>query len=183
MARPNRHKPPTQRAFQQEILCEANGEYWERATALWNWAVLAWRDGETVEAVQSARKSLRLWAKFPNRLGIARCLEVLAWAAAAEADPERSAVILGATETAWRDAGATLFLDLTEFRRCCEASVRRALGDRASAAAARRGRNMTLTDLLAYALGEQAKVVSSSLAERAVLTVGRVRLPNLSRRV
>jgi DNA-binding CsgD family transcriptional regulator len=29
---------------------------------------------------------------------------------------------------------------------------------------------MTLTDLLAYALGEQSKVVSSSLAEQAVLT-------------
>jgi predicted ATPase/DNA-binding NarL/FixJ family response regulator len=143
-------------------ICEAHGEYWERATALWNWAVLAWGQGDTAKATELARESLRLWANFSNRLGIAQCLEVLAWTAAAEAAYERSAVLLGVADAVWQAAGASLFPDLAEFHERCEANARRSLGDRAFMSAARRGRSLALADLMAYALGEQVKIVKSS---------------------
>lgn len=151
-------------------ICQAHGEHWERAIALWDWAVLAWRQGDSAQATESARDSLRLRAKFLNRLGIAQCLEVLAWTAADESAYERSAVLLGAAEEVRHAAGAALFPDLTEFHRHCEAKARGSLGERTFSSATRRGGNMTVTDLMAYALGEQLKVVESSLAEEATLT-------------
>ena len=117
-----------------------------------------------------ARDSLRLWAKFPSRLGIAQCLEILAWTASAEADYERSELLLGVADALWKAAGASLFPNLAEFHRRCEATTREAVGERAFAAAALRGASLTLTDLMAYALGEQMKEVKSSPAVAAPLT-------------
>jgi len=151
-------------------ICEAHGEHWNRATALWSWAVLAWGEGDTAKATELARDSLRLWAKFPSRLGIAQCLEVLAWTASAEADYERSELLLGVADALWKAAGASLFPNLAEFHRRCEATTREAVGERAFAAAALRGASLTLTDLMAYALGEQMKEVKSSPADAAPLT-------------
>jgi predicted ATPase/DNA-binding NarL/FixJ family response regulator len=151
-------------------ICEAHGEYWERATALWQWAVLAWGQGNAAEATELALDSLRLWASFPNRLGIAQCLEVLAWTAAADAAYERSAVLLGAAEAVWHAAGAALFPDLAEFHRRCEANARGALSDRAFTAASRRGGSLTWADLMDYAIGQQTKVDKSYPADEAVLT-------------
>jgi predicted ATPase/DNA-binding NarL/FixJ family response regulator len=151
-------------------ICEAHGEYWDRATALWGWAVLAWGHGDTAQASELARDSLRVWAKFPSRLGIAQCLEVLAWTAVAQAAYERSATLLGVAEAVWQAAGATLFADLVDFHENCAAKARRALGERAFTTATRRGRTLALDDLIAYALGEQVTVAQSSPVSEAVLT-------------
>jgi predicted ATPase/DNA-binding NarL/FixJ family response regulator len=160
----------TARLSECVAICEAHGEYWERATALWSWAMLAWGQGDTAEASESARDSLRVWAKFPSRLGIAQCLEVLAWTAAAEAAYERAATLLGVAEAVWQAAGAALFSDLIDFHDDCAAQAHRALGDRAFTLAARRGRALALDDLIAYALGEQERVAESLPVAEAVLT-------------
>jgi non-specific serine/threonine protein kinase len=158
------------RLAESVAICEAHGEYWARATALWNWAVLAWRQGEIAEAARHARASLQLWAKFQNRLGIAQCAEVLAWTAAAEMSYERAAGLLGAADALLRAAGASLFPELAEFHRHCQVDTRRALGERAFTAAARQSGTMTFDDLLAYALGESATVAKRLTADGAVLT-------------
>jgi predicted ATPase/DNA-binding CsgD family transcriptional regulator len=160
----------TTRLAQCVAICEAHGEYWERATALWDWAVLAWGEGDIAKATELARDSLRLWAKFPSRLGIAQCLEVLAWAASAESAYERSEALLGTADALWKAAGASLFPYLAEFHRRCEAKTREALGERGFAAAARRAENLTLAELMAYALGEPTKVVERAPADAAALT-------------
>ena len=151
-------------------ICDAHGESWARATALSTWAVLAWRHGDCVQATESAQDSLRLWARFHHRLGIAQCLELLAWTASDASDDERSAVLLGAAEEIRRGAGAGLLPDLAEFRRGCGAKVRAALGERAFSTATRQGATMPVVDVVAYALGEQAKPVGSVPGEDAVLT-------------
>jgi predicted ATPase/DNA-binding NarL/FixJ family response regulator len=151
-------------------LCDAHGEFWDRATALWSWAVLAWGQGETAEATSMARDSLRLWAMFPSRLGIAQCVEVLAWTAAAEAAYDRSATLLGVAEVAWQDAGATLFPELAAFHARCVAKARKGLGERAFTSAVRQSRSLTLADLVAYALGEDLEVSSGASSDEPVLT-------------
>jgi ATP/maltotriose-dependent transcriptional regulator MalT len=58
-------------------LSEAHGESWERASALCTWAILAWGQRNGAEATRLAHQSLQLCARFPDRLGIPQCLEVL----------------------------------------------------------------------------------------------------------
>jgi DNA-binding CsgD family transcriptional regulator len=151
-------------------ICDAHNECWQRATALSTWALLAWRHGDSMQATESARDSLRLWAQFHNRLGIAQCLELLAWAAADARDYQRSAVLLGAAEEIRRRVGGALLPDLAEFRGGCEAKARAALGERTFSTATRQGATMAVAGVIAYALGEQAKAVSSAPGKDAVLT-------------
>jgi predicted ATPase/DNA-binding CsgD family transcriptional regulator len=151
-------------------VCDAHGESWDRATSLSTWAVLTWRHGDSEQAMESARESLRLWSKFQNRLGIAQCVELLAWTAADAGDCERSAVLLGAAAEIRRGVGAGLLPDLAEFRRSCEAKARGALGERTLSTAMRRGANMPLTEVIGYALGEHPKTVGNAPGEEAVLT-------------
>jgi predicted ATPase/DNA-binding CsgD family transcriptional regulator len=149
-------------------ICDAHGERWQRATALSTWAALAWRHGDSAEATESAQDSLRLWAEFHNRLGIAQCLELLAWTAADARDYQRSAVLLGAAEEIRRGVGAVLLPDLAEFHRGCEAKAEAGLGERSFRTATRHG--ATMVDVMAFALGGPAKAISSARGEETVLT-------------
>jgi tetratricopeptide (TPR) repeat protein len=107
-------------------ICQAHGEYWEQASALWSLAILAWEQGDDDQATALSRESLALRAMFGDRVGIAQCLEVLAWAAAGGGAYDRAATMLGAADAVWKAVGASLFAYLARFHEDCESIVRRA---------------------------------------------------------
>jgi non-specific serine/threonine protein kinase len=150
-------------------LCEEKGESWERAAALWALSMMSWEQGDRAQATELARDSLRLRAAFPDQLGIAKCLELLAAIAAAGSQHERSGVLLGAAQAMVRSVGAVLAPDLAQVHADCEATIRRALGERGFAAVTRQGAGLVLDDLVAYALADRPTVKPPS-AEISVLT-------------
>jgi non-specific serine/threonine protein kinase len=160
----------TARFGESVAICEQAGEYSERSSALCSWAVLEIERGETAHATELAAESLRLRSAFPDRLGIAQCLEVLAWTAADDASFKRAATLLGMADAAWKAVGASLFADLAGLHDRCAGQARRALGERGFTKAVEQGAGLALTDALAYAVGERAADVSAKPTSGEVLT-------------
>jgi non-specific serine/threonine protein kinase len=63
-----------------------------------------------------------------DRGGVARCVEALAWAAAAESDWDHAARLIGAAEAVWRSIPAQLPAPLRSYRDTYRAQVQRAIG-------------------------------------------------------
>jgi non-specific serine/threonine protein kinase len=78
-------------------------------------------------------------------------------------------VLLGAAQAMVRSVGAVLAPDLAQVHADCEATIRRALGERGFAAVTRQGAGLVLDDLVAYALADRPTVKPPS-AEISVLT-------------
>jgi non-specific serine/threonine protein kinase len=80
-----------------------DGECWLRGWALWVKGVALWRAGERAGFAECVRAALPLRLRFGDMLGLAPCLEGLAWLAAAEGDLVRTARLQGAAERLWRE--------------------------------------------------------------------------------
>jgi predicted ATPase/DNA-binding CsgD family transcriptional regulator len=151
----------------------AHGESWSRSWTLWVLAFELWREGEHDRACALARESLQLKRGFDDRLGIAMCVELLAWSAVADGRHAWGARLLGAARELRRSIGEPLPPIVIGYHEQCEADARRGLGERAFAAALRRGAELTLDEAIAYALEERTATtapVSTGDTERARLT-------------
>jgi DNA-binding CsgD family transcriptional regulator len=144
-------------AASQECLALSRGhdERWCAALALWTQALAAWRRGDLAQASTLAAQTLRLKQPFGDRMGMAMCMEVLAWVAAAHGRGDRAARLLGAIHAAWRSIGATLFRHLVPDHDRCEARAREMLGRSMYDAAFTDGAALAFDDAVAYALEER----------------------------
>ncbi len=89
-------------------ITEPHGEMDIRGFSLWARGLAALRTGELELAKELVRAGLRLKYTLADNFGIALCIESLAWTAAASADGERAAVLLGATEQFWGPMNMTV---------------------------------------------------------------------------
>jgi non-specific serine/threonine protein kinase len=139
-------------------ITSASGEYWWRSYALWALGLLRWRAGDTAGAAAIQKESLQLKRLLDEQLGLALCLEVLAWIAGTEGRDERSARLLGAADRVWRAMHISLsvFRGLGDFSDECKAQVRRRLGATAFDAAFRQGGKLTGAEALELALEERS---------------------------
>jgi predicted ATPase/DNA-binding CsgD family transcriptional regulator len=160
-------------------ICQAHGEYWEQASALWSLAILAWEQGDVDQATALSRESLALRAMFGDRVGIAQCLEVLAWAAAGVGAYDRAATVLGAADAVWKAVGASLFAYLAGFREDCESTVRQALGEGPFKQAIRKGGAQLLADMVADALDQTKRAASAPPASEVGLTARELQIADL----
>jgi non-specific serine/threonine protein kinase len=145
-------------------LTEAGSEYTRRtysAYSLWALGTAAWRRRDFDRATGLQQQSLRL--RRYDRLGATLCVEVLAWIAASRDQHERAAVLIGAATGLLRSMGATLDSNqhVAGYHRDCERQARQALGEAAFQAAYNRGLDLTVEDVLAYALQEPQKKPSA----------------------
>jgi hypothetical protein len=102
------------------------------------------------------RESLAICRELGGGLGIAQNLEWFAVVAAAQAQPERAARLLGAAE-ALREAKGALMQPADRARQeRCIAAVRTALAEGEFVAAWAEGRAMSLPQAVQYALEESA---------------------------
>ncbi|MDP4503427.1 ATP-binding protein [Nonomuraea turcica] len=136
-------------------ICEVQNEHWFRSYTLWVFGIETWKQGDTARAVEMEREAIRLKQPFDDRLGIALCMEALAWMAA-EDEAERAAVLLGASQESWRSFGGPLFGYLSGFHESAETVARERLGARDFDAAFRKGTEMSCAEALAYAIGRAA---------------------------
>ncbi|MGI5289870.1 LuxR C-terminal-related transcriptional regulator [Nonomuraea polychroma] len=136
-------------------ICEAQCEHWFRSYTLWVFGIETWKQGDTAQAVEMEREAIRLKQPFDDRLGIALCMEALAWMAADDA-AERAAMLLGAAQENWRSFGGPLFGYLSAFHDTAVAVARERLGEQAFDAAFHKGAELSPTEALAYAMGRTA---------------------------
>jgi non-specific serine/threonine protein kinase len=145
----------TAEAYAEECLALSarSGEEWCAAMALWTRALAAWRRGRTARVRSWARDVLRLKAPFGDRLGMAMCLEVLAWCASAEERHEEAVLLLGAVASGLDSVGGSLFRTLHDGHVDCVRRTRRALGEEAYDRLRAEGAALPFEDAVALALG------------------------------
>ncbi|MGA4987446.1 ATP-binding protein [Nonomuraea bangladeshensis] len=148
--------------------CEARHEHWFRSYTLWMFGIETWRQGDPARAIEMEREAIRLKQPFDDRLGVALCVEALAWMTA-DASAERAATLLGASQESWRAFGGPLFGYLEGYHEAAEAAAREHLGARGFAAAFRKGVELPPGDVPGYATGSE-KTDSEKRRSRAPRT-------------
>jgi ATP/maltotriose-dependent transcriptional regulator MalT len=140
-------------------LCHAHGAGWSRAYALWVLGLARFEADDPRGAKAPLQESLRRMRELDDTMGIAQCLETLAWCAAAQGLEQRAARLLGATRMVYRSSGARIS-EVTESHRAQldrhEEGLRRALGDAAYRKALDEGEACTVARAIDDALGHGA---------------------------
>jgi non-specific serine/threonine protein kinase len=138
-------------------ICEAHGESWTRSVARWHLAAALWRRGDIRQASEHVKDALQIKRTLNDQLGIPFCVELLAWVATADGEPERAATLFGISERMWESIGTPLFgsAHLLDDRDQCKARAQEALGERAFQGASQRGGQLPFDAAVAYALGEK----------------------------
>ncbi|PVG82088.1 LuxR family transcriptional regulator [Nocardioides gansuensis] len=138
-------------------ICQAAGESWYRSFSLLGLGLAGWSDGgDRTRSVELVRLSLELKRRMDDRLGVALCLEALAWMHAGE-HPSRSARLLGAADALWTLMATSLEANsgLFPIRQDSEKSAREALGSELFTVSYAEGAQMDLPSAIAYALEEK----------------------------
>jgi len=147
-------------------ICEARGERWARAWGLWHLALVRWRQHDLPQVDLDLQEALRLKIALGDQVGVAWCVEMLSWVAAAENDARHAAVLFGISAKMFEQIGRWLSgwkrprHDSNQYT--CRA--REILGQHAFDAAFEQGQRLTVDDALAYALGEQPTAAPASSA-------------------
>ncbi|NUW31978.1 LuxR family transcriptional regulator [Nonomuraea sp. SMC257] len=148
----------------EEVLETARRERaeWSVSYGLWIVALDRWRRGDAEAAVAMMRDAIRVKVRCHDHLGLAQCLEGLAWILAGQGRRARAAELLGAAHMVWRSIGTSLsgLGHLARFHDRCEEELRHDLGDEGFAAGFRRGSELTLDAAAAYALEESPVAVA-----------------------
>lgn len=135
--------------------CSAAGERSHLGYALWLRGLLALIQGDTHRAATDLTESVTIQRTFRDNLGLILTLEALAWSLAAAGAGERASTILGGTEVAWQSIGATEKL-MHGWRVRHLLAARSELGDGAFDDARLHGNELSLVEVVAYALGERS---------------------------
>ena len=160
-------------ACQREILeiTEPRGEGFERSKMMFMLGFAAFRQGDPGQAEHHVTESvrLRLTHGLDDRSDSALCLEMLAWSAAGQDQPERAATLLGAADSAWTAIGPSVQSSplMISYHVECERQARAALGDKAFERDFRQGRSLEYADALAYAVREWQPPSSAAQAAAA----------------
>jgi predicted ATPase/DNA-binding CsgD family transcriptional regulator len=151
-------------------ISEATGESWCRSYSLWHLGLVVGAGGDPARAVELERESLELKRRMDERLGVALCLEALAWMHA-HSRPRRAATLLGAADTLWKVMATSLeaLPGLTPLRQSCETSVRAALEPELFEASYGEGAAMDSGAAIAYGLEEKPAAHDAADPPRADL--------------
>ncbi|MFH8223966.1 ATP-binding protein [Streptomyces sp. NPDC018057] len=149
-----------------------------QASTLWILGLHELRVGAMEQAATRLRSALRLFDELDHTLGLARCLDALAWIAASRREPERAARLMGAADAAWWTLPAPApwrFLDRRPADRA-QAEARDLLGD-AFMPHVEEGSRASRDTMVAYALrGDSPASTASRQRHRAGNQDSRMRL-------
>jgi predicted ATPase/DNA-binding CsgD family transcriptional regulator len=164
-------------AFEESLVRNRGGDPWTRSHALWGLGLVRLRTDHPQEATDLELEALHLMRKVDDRSGVARCVEALAWTAAAQQEWERAARLAGAARAVWRSIPADLPSPLVRYRDDYITRVRRALGDQRWSTLHQDGSALQRAEAVALALGD----TSSKIAEQPQRST-RSQLGRLTRR-
>lgn len=142
---------------------EPSGEMAYRSAALRGMGVAAWQQGDRDRAQRLLQTALRLISELNSPVSASFVLQSLAWVVA-DADPERAAVLMGATDTMWPAEGSATIVspDASLFHRRCKETASRALGSRKFVTAFRRGQAMGMDAAVTFAIGKEVTTAPAS---------------------
>lgn len=153
-------------------ITQPRGESWYQAYSLWASGLAAWRRKDFPRARGMLEESLRLRRLMDDTGGSVWSLVALSLVVAELGELERATVILGATDSMSTAAGTvpSIFPELTDAVAACERRASRGLGESAFEKAKHRGRSMDVSEVIAFALAEQAPAKADNGPEWSVLT-------------
>jgi len=138
---------------------EETGELWCKSWARWLQAVSMWFAGDLGATADSARASLHAKAELDDRVGIAACIELMAWVAHAEGALERSARLTGASRRLWRQTRGNRLFGFAALLQCtdeCETAARSTMGSAAYDSLVAEGGRLDDPEAVYFALGVAA---------------------------
>lgn len=145
-------------------LCEASREQLLLSWSLIFLGLTRLLEGRVSDAVSLARDGLALKRSIGNDQGVTWAVEILASAAVRAGDGPRAATLLGACDARATDFGPRFhgFPGMVEWHDEAVAQARQAIGAPAYAAAAKRGAELSLDELISLALDEAPATSSTA---------------------
>jgi predicted ATPase/DNA-binding CsgD family transcriptional regulator len=139
-------------------ICQECGDHTYLGYALTLIARIEWSHGRPDRAVEQLQESLRLRRVHPHPPTLLAAIDLLTWIAEASGQYARAAVLLGAAQHIWRTFGLSRARSVLRVpHEEGSARTRAALGDAAYQVGYRRGMQLDVEQIIAYALREAAK--------------------------
>jgi non-specific serine/threonine protein kinase len=138
-------------------LASSSGNVWYQGYAQWGLSVATWLLGDPDGAVELLRDSLRSMRVIDDPIGVAGCLDALAWIAAAQKKAAQAAILFGAAEAAWAAISAVLQPGLRAHHDTALDVAQAGLPGREYRAAFAKGSAMGEAEAIAFALGESPR--------------------------
>lgn len=164
-------------------LADRYGEKWNRAYALWVSALVHVHRGDIAAAVDAARQALRIQQHYKDKICTALSIEVLAWAAVADADAELSARLFGIAAVVWTRLGTTVAAfgpHTADDSHAAREAARTALGDHVFERLSSPPDDMTIDQAVSFALGEHAAPPNRPVPGTSPLTKREFEIARLS---
>ncbi|WP_460351492.1 ATP-binding protein [Actinoallomurus acanthiterrae] len=154
-------------------MCERENARWSMSFAIWVTGLERWSKGDTRPGTDMIRDAIRIKVPFGDHLGMAQCIELLAWLTADAEEYRRAAELLGAAQAVWRSIGTSLsgLGHLADPHGRYEERLRAAIGDREFAAAYDRGVQLDVEGAVALAVAEREADQEAPPAERGIAAV------------
>jgi predicted ATPase/DNA-binding CsgD family transcriptional regulator len=138
-------------------LAETSGDRWSLTHAQWGLAVAAWLAEDHARADALACAGLRVAREMDDLMGVAQCLDALAWTAASRRQPARALPLLAAADAARAAIPAELPPAISGYHDAALRVARNALPRSESAAAVTKGQQLSQAEAIAFALGESSR--------------------------
>jgi predicted ATPase/DNA-binding CsgD family transcriptional regulator len=146
----------------------AGGEIWSASYMHYTSGLALFQLGEYERSAAAEYRALALKSELGDTMGIAHCLEVLAWLAARQRRHDRAAWLLGAAAALWQRTGRRVSGNpvLEELHKRAAEAAREVLGQDRFALRQERGAGYPLEELIAAAVSD-ADDLGRTAAERA----------------
>ena len=149
---------------------ESSGNVWYQTYAQWAVGVATWMLGDPGSAAASVRAALAVMRRADDPIGVALCLDALAWIAASRDETARSLTLLAAADRAWATIPAPLPPGLRTHHEEALGVARKALPAAGYRAAFAKGSTMDQAEAIAFALGESPRPGPAARQDRPRLT-------------
>ena len=136
---------------------ESSGNVWYQTYAQWAVGVATWMLGDPGTAAASVRDALAVMRRADDPIGVALCLDALAWIAASQDETARSLTLLAAADRAWETIPAPLPCGLGPHHDEALGAARKVLPAAEYRAARAKGNTMDPAEAIAFALGESPR--------------------------
>ena len=150
-------QPAAERFGECASVCESSGNVWYHTYAQWGLATAIWLLGDRDGAAAPACAALSVMRDLDDPIGVALCLDTLAWIAAGKRQALRALTLLSAADAAWSAIGIGWPNTLYEQHAAALSTARAAVSDGAYREATAKGAAMSEAEAIAFALGESPR--------------------------
>jgi predicted ATPase/DNA-binding CsgD family transcriptional regulator len=155
------------------VTAGSGGDLWSTSYMHYTTGLALFQQGKYEQSAAAEYRALALKSELGDIMGIAHCLEVLAWLAACQRRYDRASWLLGAASELWHRTGRRVSGNpvLEEFHQQASRTARSMLGDDRYQLRHRRGTDYPLDELIEQAVAD-ADDLPRTAAERAAVLDG-----------